>query len=970
MKHIITLLITVLTTCSCVHEFYEQPGLEKDDTKTSPDSVQVQFRITNAFKTRSSIYPDEESIHDINIFVYRGGNLQTHHYSTDPTVVILSLPKGYTYSIYALANIGKRNPPVKEVLIGSLALSITSIYELEECLPMAWQATDIAVGSTSPSINIDLERLTSKIWFNIDHSLLEGLTVTGVKLCQAASTVRPFQTGGSKARIPFETIDGDEASSNDLYALNSGESICFYTLENNQGVLLPDNHDPWNKTPDSLGDTAKICTYIEVECEFQEGFLYSGTVTYRFFPGADNISDFSILRNTEMNITLCLTGEGIREISWKVDPNVTVQPGFIDGWIDEGRHAINDLYVGEQFIVGVDVAPELLTHLGGDLTGCTLVMHSSDGGEIRFDKMESEPGYTDTYVTGTCTAIGTGSIWIYDPEGIPAAEVFTNVKVQKPNLIISFYSSVGVSELDYAIDEYPWCVINGRDEILHMYLADSKGYNLNTDYWCGFDASLFSFEADPYKEAEFDILSTIDITMTPGKSNSEGPVATYTISCRNDGSDPDVNYDLCRSMSLYEAFYFDIDENNYSISNSIEIALEMEQVTLTVVDNGWARYFGTQASLKVDNPSNLPLIINGWQVNTCNDDWNAISRNQYLDYVNDNMLLTRASYVTSNYYDNDVTLYGNGVTIYSEPNSEGDQCIEENGVLIYPLTGLETNECLKVQLVDYHGQEALFHLFDVRLPNRRLYSNEVKIVDNLEDGSMTYSIIYGDDPENPGWNNQGMWLYSKSSLISKSSTSFDKFNNITALRLQNLMDRYNSTGPMAITLSYDSSAGQLYATCSKGNPYNLKFDVSITGTVNGYVETYPNGTWGSGKDNYCTATINGGVSGVTIGTGKTSIDGGAIKAGMDAIYAQTFYDSKNWIGSSNSYQHSAHPTSVSVQLWIKVSSTVTNATELYPVSISWSNSSLPYYHSQDGTTYNPSFTKAHHNFDFVRYQTK
>ena len=379
MKHIITLLITVLTTCSCVHEFYEQPGLEKDDTKISPDSVQVQFRITNAFKTRSSIYPDEEGIHDINIFVYRGGNLQTHHYSTDPTVVMLSLPKGYTYSIYALANIGKRNPPVKEVLIGSLALSITSIYELEECLPMVWQATDIAVGSTSPSINIDLERLTSKIWFNIDHSLLEGLTVTGVKLCQAASTVRPFQTGGSKARIPFETIDGDEASSDDLYALNSGESICFYTLENNQGVLLPDNHDPWNKTPDSLGNTAKLCTYIEVECEFQEGFLYSGTVTYRFFPGADNISDFSILRNTEMNITLCLTGEGIREISWKVDPNVTVQPGFIDGWIDEGRHAINDLYVGEQFIVGVDVAPELLTHLGGDLTGCTLVMQSSDG---------------------------------------------------------------------------------------------------------------------------------------------------------------------------------------------------------------------------------------------------------------------------------------------------------------------------------------------------------------------------------------------------------------------------------------------------------------------------------------------------------------------------------------------------------------------------------------------------------------
>jgi hypothetical protein len=270
-------------------------------------------------------------------------------------------------------------------------------------------------------------------------------------------------------------------------------------------------------------------------------------------------------------------------------------------------------------------------------------------------------------------------------------------------------------------------------------------------------------------------------------------------------------------------------------------------------------------------------------------------------------------------------------------------------------------------MVDQRGQESLHHLFDVRLPSGRLYSGEVKLIDNLEDGSMKYSIIYGDDPENPGWNNKGMWLYSNGNLISKPNTSLDSFPNITAQKLSNMISRFNS-GPYNLTLTYDSSAGQLYASCTKGNPYGIKLDVSITRTVNGYVETFPNGTWFGGKDNNCSANISKTLTGITVGTSKTSIDGGAIKAGMDAIYAQTFFDSHNSIGSANSYQHAAHPTSLSVTIKIKVNSGST--ADLYPITLTWNASNLSYYHSQDGTTYSPTLTKSMPTWSFNRLKRK
>ena len=965
MRRLIYTAAAALACLSCIHEFPE-PDISPDEG--TGEKTTVTFRVSNAFMTRSSVDVDDDAVNDINIYAYRDGLLETSVYVGSPGVVVMELTKGAVYNLYAVANVGQKSGSVKEANMTNFPCSVSSISALKGGIPMSWKKEQIRIAGKSQDVNITLERLAARIGFSVDASLLSGLQVNSVKVMQTAKTVRPFQNGGSKAANLSEVMTGDVATSSDLSIINRGGTAYFLALENVQGNLLPNNRDPWQKIPTSIGTASLACTYLEVECSFLEESLYSGTVKYRFYPGDDNTSDFSIRRNTDMRIVMCPTGPGLKEISWKVTSNVSIRDGFAWGYIDEGRHRADDLYLGEQFCYYVELSDELTGHFGGDLSGCTLELVSADGGSITFDDYDISSEWRCMYAIGTCGGVGTGEIWLCGPEGERVTPVGTGFRIQKPKVILSYSSRVDPDETDYVIDEQPWCVINEGKQRLNVYFADSNGYNLNTDYWTGYDLSIFSFDRDPYMESGFGIESTLDAELILGTANSNGPVAIYDITCRNDGSNEDLNLALCEALAARDAFYIDIDEVNYGIGTSVDMYIDFAEITLTLVDNGWAKYGDTQLALKVDNPSNVPLTIRGWQVNRTNTSWNAIYRNEIIDDVENGMILSDINYITSSYYSSQLPLHVQSFVIHSDRSGGADRYIEDGDLMVYNIYGVRTDDIVMTTSYMKSGQEALHHLVDVQMPYNRLTRNKLTLVDNLEDGSLTYSIIYGDDPENPGYNNQGMWLYSQGTLISKANTTLDTYTNVTALNLTNLFSRYDSKGAYALTITYDSSAGQLYAKCTKGNLFGIKMDVNITGTVQGYVETHPNGTWGSGKDNYCTATISKTVTGVSVAGTNTSIDGGAIKAGMDAIYAQTFFDSKNAIGSSNSYQHAAHPTSMDIKLQIKLNSA--SGTELYPITLTWSDTKLSYYHSQDAATYTPTLTKTMPAFNMIRVEER
>lgn len=350
MKKINAILLAMVVLNSC--EMSLLPIDEPQDVQELKTTI--TFKVSDRHMTRSSISPDENMVKDINIYAYRNGVLENQIYHMTNEALHMELARGYEYNFYALANVGEKTAPVKESEIRSdLMIAIKDTDDISGCLPMAWETEGISITSPSKTISISLDRLVARIGFKIDSSLLNGLTVTSIRLCQSAAVVWPFNSEGSRITSSSEAITGDYASEEDLAAVNAGEGIIFYALENRQGVLLPDNTDLWEKVPDALNDKADLCTYIEIGCEFQEGFLYSGTVIYRFYPGADNTSDFSIVRNTDMSVTMYLTTDGLKEISWKVEPDIELQDGFAYGYLDESMHDADNLYVGEAGYVGL-----------------------------------------------------------------------------------------------------------------------------------------------------------------------------------------------------------------------------------------------------------------------------------------------------------------------------------------------------------------------------------------------------------------------------------------------------------------------------------------------------------------------------------------------------------------------------------------------------------------------------------------
>jgi hypothetical protein len=176
-----------------------------------------------------------------------------------------------------------------------------------------------------------------------------------------------------------------------------------------------------------------------------------------------------------------------------------------------------------------------------------------------------------------------------------------------------------------------------------------------------------------------------------------------------------------------------------------------------------------------------------------------------------------------------------------------------------------------------------------------------------------------------------------------------------------MMKRYRACPQLGLTLWYDDGVFRGYTPYSQGIDYGLKMTVRFRGTVQGYVQTDPKGIWGSVQDNYCSASFDKTLEGVPLASFSdyVSLDGGAVKAAMDAIYAQTFEDKKD----GKKFQHSAHPISMKCSVDISVEGSAGN--ELYPLKILWSRPSVDYYHQQDAKTYTCAMTTEATGFNLV-----
>ena len=317
MKISAAVLCGMLAT-GCVQE---DPQDGRRVTGVQSEAVTVRCEVTAGTPTRSSIDADEDALEDINLYAYCDGKLEAMLYTQSPEDIRMKLYKGRTYNMYALANMGEVEAPVSEEDMKDHRYSVGSLREIEGAFPMAWMKEGFTIEGSSPSLGISLERLLARISFSIDRSELDDFQVTAIKLRQGALGVYPFRED-SRAESASDVADGDWASASDLSTLNAGGEIAFYALENRQGVLMPGNSDPCSKTPDGIPDNSELCTYLEMTSsysgQYQGVTVSSDNVTYRFYLGEDNCTDFNVIRNKDVKINLKVTEDRIFDESWRV----------------------------------------------------------------------------------------------------------------------------------------------------------------------------------------------------------------------------------------------------------------------------------------------------------------------------------------------------------------------------------------------------------------------------------------------------------------------------------------------------------------------------------------------------------------------------------------------------------------------------------------------------------------------------
>lgn len=942
--------IAALLSDSCQNELKCNAGKQEDE-------MDVRFVVKTPSGVRSSISPDEDRVEDVNLYVFCRGKLVYYTFTASAEIPV-TLDASSEYNVYVIANVGKVHPSMDEQeFCGRYMVLIESLDDIEDCLPFVGKVGNVNLKKDGSRILLPLERLVCKIEFSIDKDALPSLEVVSARLCQSAFAVSPFLKGGSVPRSEDDVADGDYCTYSDLTVLNDGGKVFFYAFENCQGVLLPDNRNPWNKVPSNMDEKADICTYIEVGCRFDDEGLYDGDVVYRLYLGEDNCSDFNLRRNSVLNVSLCLTKSGLdEELSWRVDSDYALRDGFAYGWISDGRHSMDELYVGEIFEYSISVSDELLEHLDSDLSGCTVEFRPFDGmpdGALEFSDLSS--GRDGDYeVYATCLRQSEGDLYLVDSNGDVLSLLSNSVSIRNPLICISeedFEDGSGMLTDD---GRNLSCSINGGEVRLNVFLVDEEMANLNVSSGVGYDLSVFDFGF----EVDYDdpvVLSAVQTRMLPGENADDGPAFTLCFECLNDGGNRHKSLSLLKICRSEDGLPCVISEQSCGLSKSLNADLEYQPIELTIVDNGWAGYGDTQMAMVVDNPSNIPVNVDYWQFLTTDSDCDESLRQSAADKVETELTLDRMQYVVNQYNMSSLPVYGSTCSFVSERNSYGSPAIEDEEKLVYNLIGIDTYDMIAALTYDGFGLKAMSHHILVEFADGTSVE-DLTVTDALSDATPPYAYKYGSS----GFNDRGIWLYAEGRLLLSPESMEESYPCLNPYNIKSMKSQTPTIGVM----EYDIDAGQVYIKANSLGSEGLVLSSMCEAKSDGYVQTHPNGTWGKAVDNWYSAEIVRYSNGfpVLYSGGDVSADGGAVRAVFELIYYKGFDDSYNYIGSANSYYHRCHPVSMNAEMYFKVADK--NDTGAYLFTPICSNL-VRFYHSQEGKMYDVPSQFSLNTFNFI-----
>lgn len=259
--------------------------------------------------TRST---DEDSIEDVNIFLYdTKGLYPDQHLYADNDVVKCEL-KPSIYEVYAVTNMHQDMGMMSREQLQEYRIPYSESYA---SLPMAGKAT-ITVQTDIEDPEIVVRRCVAKIVCNIsiDNAVSSTMALKSVQMMNVPTSTILFTVGQASTQ---------NTESTPISMTSSQARSCqqtFYLFENCQG-----------KVPQIISQEQKCAEYAPTDATYVRVTATDKgkQLTFDVYLGENNTSNFDVRRNTAQTLNISLKGEN--DVDARLDKfEVTIEDDFQD----------------------------------------------------------------------------------------------------------------------------------------------------------------------------------------------------------------------------------------------------------------------------------------------------------------------------------------------------------------------------------------------------------------------------------------------------------------------------------------------------------------------------------------------------------------------------------------------------------------------------------------------------------------
>ena len=255
---------------------------------------------------------DEDSIEDVNIFLYdTKGLYPEQHIYADNDVVKCKL-KPSIYEVYAVVNIHQDMGNMSREQLQEYCIPYSENYKT---LPMAGKAT-ITVQTDIEDPEIVVRRCVAKIVCNIsiDNAVSSTMALKSVQMMNVPTSTILFTEGQASTQ---------NTESTPITMTSSQARSCqqtFYLFENCQG-----------KVPHIISQEQKCAEYAPADATYVRVTATDKgkQLTFDVYLGENNTSNFDVRRNTAQTLDISLKGEN--DVDARLDKfEVTIEDDFQD----------------------------------------------------------------------------------------------------------------------------------------------------------------------------------------------------------------------------------------------------------------------------------------------------------------------------------------------------------------------------------------------------------------------------------------------------------------------------------------------------------------------------------------------------------------------------------------------------------------------------------------------------------------